>query len=147
MYKSARLKKQKCCCHRRFKLQCFEEGRRRKEDAGIEEEILQKISYCFFFFPETRLRFFFFLFFFVSPRRSRVLREVQMFPGRWTFSNHALHSWTRGFVPLPSTPPNSPTRFCHLTSYRWRVPRQFCSHFKNTDDKTHRYTTGGWEGC
>lgn len=23
-----------------------------------------------------------------------------------------------------------PPNFCHLTSYRWRAPRQFCSHLK-----------------
>lgn len=114
-----------------------EAGRRRRN----RRRNTAKISYCFFFLKPV------FAFFFLS-HRSRVLREVQLFSGRWTFSNPALHSWTQGFVPLPSALPNSPTHPPTLPSHLIQVEGTLTVlfSFKNTDDKTHQYTTGGWEG-
>lgn len=97
---------------------------------------------CFFFLKPVSSYFF-------SSRScwSRLLRVAQLFSRRGGgFSNP--FTWTQWICPthrlqLPNSP--TPTLPSHLIQVEGTLTLLFL--FKNTDDKTHQYTTGGWEGC
>lgn len=153
-------KKRSCVgCNRRFKLRCFEEveGKKQEEDAGIEEEILQKTViglFVFFFVPETSPLFFFSL----VGHRLRLVRCFLLLGGgccrgsRGKGGKHSQHTrpvlyiFERRICQPRATHPNSPTHFAVAPRTGGGLVFSVLLLFKNTDDKTHQYSTGGWEG-
>ena len=151
-------KKTKLCrVQQKIQASMFQRSRRKQEeDAAIEQEIRQKNSYwCVFFVffflkPITTISFFP-----LSLKGHHTVRWGWIICGRRVFSSdcgvvkHPQHTRPLRFEWLVNPVQHSPSSPTHSATSPHKgggLVVKFLFSFKNTDDKTHQYSTGGWEG-
>lgn len=131
-----------------------EAGRRRRNRRRNTAENSYWFVCCFFFVPETSPLFFFSL----VGHRLRLVRCFLLLGGgccrgpRGEGGKHSQHTrpvlyiFERRICQPRATHPNSPTHFAVAPRTGGGLVFSVLLLFKNTDEKTHQYSTGGWEG-